>query len=478
METNDQAIPAGHRFTGLQIELPNVGTVSLGAALRIASETAVYHTNLHDIVVKVFDLECGVADEVSYGPYVAFQLEVANFEEIGHYKSLRKSIPTYHGSGIDYERKFAFVGMEFLNGQDLQEWCDEATQSGYTHAWVDTYQSAIYETFSIMEQFHENGIVVIDFKPENVLRLSDGSIRFVDMGAFFTPRHLGKTKEYMYSATPDYAELLIDSSNIESGVPLTEASDIFAAGVAMFEMVTRESRLTVDGETADAILADTSAYLFRESQIRDVWQSYPHLKGVLPLVETQLRERRLLFAEFWHVLRGYLTDQIEDWDDLEPDVQDQMLMDTGLSFIRDNLPEKMQWLAEPIAQATTLRRLRIQSVSELKSLMSRPIDDDVRDDLDAHNVFVQFLKDQDELENFLNRLNLWDVRHHDLSGHWSISTRACCRHLANKEEYSYVIRTEIDFEGHAFYHLAGDETSDTPPTALSELIDSRTSWVL
>lgn len=464
------------RFTGLQIELPEVGAVTLGNALRMASETAIFLTNRPEIVVKVFDLECGMEEEVSYGPYVSFQLEVANFEEIGALKSLQQAIPAYYGSGLEFERKFAYVAMEFLNGKDLQEWCDDATAEDCTQEWVAEFRRTIYEAFSIMERFHQNQIVLIDFKPENVVRLSDGNIKFVDMGAFFTPRHFGKTKEYMYSATPDYAELLIDSSNIQSGVPLTQASDIFAAGVALFEMVTQESRLTVDDATAESIKADPTAYLFRETQIKDVWQSYPHLEGVLPLVETQLNERRLLFAEFWHVLRGYLADQVEDWDSLESDVQDDMLMDTGMTFIRDHLPESMHWLAEPIAYATVLRRLRYESMSDLKALMGNPIPEMVREDLETNNQFVQYLRDQGELGDFLDGLNEWDVRKHDLSGHWAINAGACCLFLSDHEDYSFVIKAEMDFEGHQYYRLSGEET-DESPIPMMDLQDERMGWV-
>ncbi len=83
------------RFSGLQIELPEAGAVTLGNALRMASETAIFLTDRPDIVIKVFDLECGNEEEVSYGPYVSFQLEVANFEEIGALGSLHNAITAY-----------------------------------------------------------------------------------------------------------------------------------------------------------------------------------------------------------------------------------------------------------------------------------------------------------------------------------------------------------------------------------------------
>src|SRR2546427_2612945 len=46
----------------------------------------------------------------------------------------------------------------------------------------------------------------------------------------------------LFRSTPDYAELLIDAPNVQAGVPPTEASDIFSAGVALFEMATGADR--------------------------------------------------------------------------------------------------------------------------------------------------------------------------------------------------------------------------------------------
>ena len=478
MET-DSSRALGERYTGRQLQLAKFGTVVLGKALRASSETAVYLTDHPEVVVKVFDLDCGLEDEFSYGPYVEYQLELANFEEIQSLDSVRPLVPAFYGADIVYEQRFAYVGMEFLVGQDLQEWCDAALKgSDVGLDWVEDFHRTIFETFETLERFHQNRIVVIDFKPENVIRLSDGRIRFVDMGAFFTPRHLGKTKEYLYSATPDYAELMIDSSNVESGIPLTEASDIFAAGVALFEMVTGQSRLTIAPETADAVLSDPGIFLFRDSQIKDVWKAYPHLEAVLPLVETQLKERSLLFSEFWHVLKGYLADEVASWESMAPEERDVAFVATGEEFIKEHLPEPLSWLANPIAQATTLRSLRIGSVAELKTLIREPLSPEMLESLNVKNAFVQYLRDLGQLDGKLEHLNQWDVRLHEETGAWALSGQACCSCLASEAAFTSVISAETDFEGHTYFSVSGDSGEGEVPQSLVELQESRTSWVL
>ena len=283
------SLPTKGKFTGLRMQLVGLGEVQLTLLLSKNAETQLYRTDHPGVVVKMFDLACGKADEVSYGPYMDFSHELANFEDIHRIEGLSPFIPVYYGAHIDYAAKFAFIAMEYLEGQDLKSWCEEAAAAAYESGWIDDFREAVFEALSIMRLFHQHGIILIDFKPENIIRLSDRRIRFVDLGALFTFRHADETQKYIYSATPDHAEVLIDASNVEAGVPPTAASDIFSAGVALFEMATGVSRLVIEEQTADDILLNPAILRFRDSQFRDVCHSYPHLKDSLTLLETQLR---------------------------------------------------------------------------------------------------------------------------------------------------------------------------------------------
>ena len=109
---------------------------------------------------------------------------------------------------------------------------------------------------------------------------------------------------------------MIDASNLQSGVPPTEASDVFSAGVALFEMATGTSRLLISDSTAQEILDAPEIYHFLDSQIGDIWRSFPHLRALLPLVQSQLTERHLLFSELWHVLKAYLARKAPGWESL------------------------------------------------------------------------------------------------------------------------------------------------------------------
>ena len=471
--------PAG-RLAGFSLNLAGVGKAALTQLLCKNSETAVYVTSHPGLVVKTFDLECGKADEVSYGPYLSFQMEVENFTDIQGIDELQPRVPVYYGSGLDAERKFGFIAMQYLEGENLLAWCQSAAAAGFPGDWAREFRAALYETLAIVRLFHKHGIMLIDFKPDNVIRLFNGSVKFVDLGAFFTPRHNRETDKYVYAATPDYAELVIDTSNVQTGTPLTEGSDIFSAGVGLFEMATGSSRLSMDAECADKMLAQPALYRFRDSQIRDVWNAYPHLTHLLPLMQTQLKERRILFSELWHLLKGYLATETAEWESLSESQHRDMLLETGTTFISDQLPDPLKWLATPIAQATTLRSFRLKSVGELMDLIAEPVPESVREEIARHNIVVQVARDLDPPVEFSEPLNVWDVKFNSQTEHWAISGPLAASKLRAVAPFTFVKETYRDDSGHRFFQIVGDFEADDfedGKLTLDHLADDHAAWL-
>jgi serine/threonine protein kinase len=474
--TNNNVDP----YLGMTIALPGFGRIQLSELVRKTSDTAIYRTVAPKVAVKVFNIEGDTVEEISHAGSLGYGVEVENFQDITVIPELTAVVPGFYGAQMIPEEKFAFVAMEYLQGEDLQTWCEQGATRGYQDDWIVAFRKALYETLEIMQRFHEQEIILIDFKADNVIRRFDGAIKFVDMGAFFTPRHRDEGVNYIYSATPDYAELVIDSCNVETKQPLTEASDIFSAGVAMFEMAVGRSRLEVASETAAEILSNSSIYLFRESQIKDVWKAYPHLEGHFPLVETQLKERRLLFSEFWHVLRGLAEHQRPDWETLTDDEHHEIIFDAGVAFIKAQLPENLQWLALPIAHATTLRKIRIQSVAELMELLRNPIDAPVSEDLKTDNCLLQYLANFEQAAGFAENLNSWQVRYNRHAEHWMVSAIAACKKLGDQADYMF-LKTSAETEyGHRSYCISDELDSDDfqgRKLTLRQLWDDHLAWL-
>src|SRR5947207_8572760 len=95
---------AADQYSGLTIDLVGLGKVQLSHLLKSNTETRIYQTTQPRVVVKMFDLSCGKADEISYGPYMSFGLELANFEDILAVDDLRPLVPAYYGANINYDR--------------------------------------------------------------------------------------------------------------------------------------------------------------------------------------------------------------------------------------------------------------------------------------------------------------------------------------------------------------------------------------
>jgi serine/threonine protein kinase len=452
--------PAPGKFTDSTIDLVNIGKVRLGQMLAENNETQLYYTDHPGVLVKMFDLGGGKADEVNYGTFMSFSLELANFEDVLKINDLRPFVPAYYGAHIDYHKKQAFIAMEYLAGQDLKSWCLEAAEKGYQSEWLDEFRCAVYEALSIIRLFHKHGIILIDFKPDNIIRLKDKAIKFVDLGAMFTPRYRQEMQTYTYSATLDHAEVMIDASNLQTGVAPTEASDVFSAGVALFEMATGTSRLGIEGHTADEILGIPAIYLFRDSQIRDVWRLYPHLKDVLPLLQTQLKERRLLFSDVWHLLKAYIAEKVPDWESLDHQQQGQIILATGTTFIMEQVPARLAWLAGPIAQATVLRNLRIKNMAELLKLLAHLAPDHVREDIEQHNCFIEYLRALEQPIEFVGNLNTWETRYDRKSGHWAIAASVGYGQLSDSAPYTFLKQTHGDEEGHRYLHVVDELEAD------------------
>jgi serine/threonine protein kinase len=469
------------KFAGITLSAQGLGRLQLTRLLHQNSETSIYACSQPGVVVKMFDLDCGKPDEVSYGPYLGYKVEVENWQDLQTMDDLRARVPAYYGSDIDYERKFGYIVMEYLDGQNLLAWCQTAAAEGFPGEWAADFRAALYETLEIVKLFHKHGIVLIDFKPDNVIRLPDGIVKFVDMGAFFTPRHSQEAENYVYSATPDYAELIIDTSSVQTGNPLKQGADIFSAGVALFEMATGNSRLGMADDCAEQMLKLPEIYLFRDSQIRDIWHGYPHLKPLLPSLQTQLKDRQILFSEFWHLLKGFLSTQVPNWETSAETEHRQILLETGANFISDQLPDALKWLGQPIAHATTLRSFRLPSIAELGAQLADPIRPEIQEDLAQHNGVFLKASEFESHADFSQPPNSWEVRINPATGHYAISARRLCAvELRQAALFIFLKETNRDESGRRYYQIATDLEADfkgDEPLTLQQLAHDGSAWV-
>ncbi len=125
-----------------------------------------------------------------------------------------------------------YVVLEYVEGRNLLEWSDVR---GLTVA----ERVALFRTVCGAVQFaHQNLVVHRDLKPANILVTEDGTPKLLDFGiakllnAGLTQGPSDVTQAERRLLTPDYA-----SPEQLRGERITTASDVYALGVVLFELL-------------------------------------------------------------------------------------------------------------------------------------------------------------------------------------------------------------------------------------------------
>src|SRR5450432_1902349 len=122
-----------------------------------------------------------------------------------------------------------YIAMELVKGRELKE-CFEANER-FTTANIVKIMSQILEA---LDYSHRQGVVHRDIKPANIFMLADGSVKVADFGiAHIEASNLTQVGAVM--GTPAYM-----SPEQIMGLPVDGRSDLFSAGVILFQYITGE----------------------------------------------------------------------------------------------------------------------------------------------------------------------------------------------------------------------------------------------
>jgi serine/threonine protein kinase len=142
---------------------------------------------------------------------------------------------------VNFGEKIQYIVMEYINGITLKEYIEQQRPMDWKEAVHFTVQ-----ILRALQHAHDKGIVHRDIKPQNIMLLEDGTIKVTDFGI----------ARFAHSETHTLADKAIGSVHYISpeqarGGYTDEKSDVYSAGVILFEMLT--GQLPFDADTAVSV---------------------------------------------------------------------------------------------------------------------------------------------------------------------------------------------------------------------------------
>ena len=132
-----------------------------------------------------------------------------------------------------------FLVMEFVDGKSL------GSHKETLRADPVSLVNHFIQLFSGIHACHQKGIIHRDLKPENVLINKEGQLKLVDFGIAKTAtRH---TRTGMAIGTPHY----MSPEQCLGKADITAKTDVYAAGVMLFELLTGKLPFNIEGHADD-----------------------------------------------------------------------------------------------------------------------------------------------------------------------------------------------------------------------------------
>jgi len=127
----------------------------------------------------------------------------------------------------------AFIAMEFVQGRELKDYQDADER----FALPDTVR-IMNQLLDALDYSHRNGVVHRDIKPANIILLPDGKVKVADFG-IARIESSALTQVGTVLGTPSYM-----SPEQFSGLVADGRSDLFSAGVVLYQLLTGEKPFT------------------------------------------------------------------------------------------------------------------------------------------------------------------------------------------------------------------------------------------
>jgi serine/threonine-protein kinase len=133
------------------------------------------------------------------------------------------NVVTVHSIGDD--RGLRFIEMEYIDGEPLQDLIGTRERGDSLRA-----TGLMLQVCAGLAEAHRRGIVHRDLKPSNVMVTPSGTAKLADFGL---AKHVGGTRDGGLVGTPYFM-----APELFEGTPASRQSDVYAAGVTYFYLLT------------------------------------------------------------------------------------------------------------------------------------------------------------------------------------------------------------------------------------------------
>ncbi len=134
-----------------------------------------------------------------------------------------------------------YLLMEYVEGANLREMFGRNDE-----VLIDRVWSILLDMALALEHVHDSGFMHLDYKPENLMITRNGQVRLIDFDLAL-PKPEKPIKLWKYAGTPAYM-----APEQLQHLPIDHRADIFAFGVAAYELLTRHRPFV--GDTAEEVV--------------------------------------------------------------------------------------------------------------------------------------------------------------------------------------------------------------------------------
>lgn len=147
---------------------------------------------------------------------------------------------------VGFGERLQYIVMEYIDGITLKEYLDQRNDIRWKEAVHFTGQ-----ILRALQHAHDKGIVHRDIKPQNIMLLSDGTIKVTDFGI------ARLTRSDMRATTSDdkaIGSVHYISPEQARGEITDEKADLYSVGIMLYEMLTGQLPFEADNAVSVAIM--------------------------------------------------------------------------------------------------------------------------------------------------------------------------------------------------------------------------------